>query len=70
MCPRCPNCRSQIDHLIKIAYRDRKPKKKVKPGESKHVHKLNFCCPCCGIVIARSYKKARNFLKREVDYVA
>jgi len=55
----CPNCGSQIDHLVKVAYRDIKSKKK--PGESKYVRKLNFCCPNCGVVITRNYKSARRF---------
>jgi len=62
MSPKCPNCGSQIDHLVKVAYRDIKPKKK--PGESKYMRKLNFCCPNCGAVITRNYKSARKFLHK------
>ena len=63
----CPNCGAELDHLVKVAYRDVKPKTKVKVGESKykHVRKLDFCCPHCGLVLARSYKKARKLLETE-----
>ena len=62
----CPKCGAELDHLIRVTYREHRRKDDPRIlSKGKYFKKQDFCCPKCGAVLARSYKKARDLLTKK-----